>query len=228
MCKRYSMSAELPEVAQYFQVDKVMFHYRPRFNISPTQEVPIVRLHRGERVLDAFRWGLVPFWAKDGVNADLRSVYSNEAYWKMVERQRCVIPCNGFYYWRQVGKKSYPVRLVLRTRGVFGLAGLYEEWKNAQGETYRTCTIVMTKANPLISEFDERMPAILDADDMAKWLETGGSVGAGELEELLQMVKPCCETRMHLYPVSPLIENDLYDGEDCIAEMNLKAAWVKP
>lgn len=223
MCRRFSLTADLPELTQYFQISKVMFPYRHRFNISPTQTVPVVLQSGGERILDEYRWGLVPFWGKDSLNADLYSVHENSAYWRVVERQRCIIPCSGFYYWRQAGKKSYPMRAILRTRGIFGVAGLYDIWKDSRGEQYRTCTLLMTRANELIAEFDARMPAILEQSEAEAWLNSETT----EVEALARMLRPYNPARMNVYPVSPLVNNDLNDTSDCIKEMDLKVAWVK-
>ena len=134
MCQRFSMAAELPEIREHFQIERVMYYYKNRYNISPTQHTPVVLQQDGERVLDEFRWGFIPYWGKDAINADLRNVHQNPSYRKMVDKQRCIIPCNGFYYWKQEGKKSYPVRVVMNNRDMFGVAGLFEIWWDTRGE----------------------------------------------------------------------------------------------
>ncbi|OZB95190.1 SOS response-associated peptidase [Paenibacillus sp. XY044] len=223
MCQRFSMAAELPEVQEHFQIDRVMYYYKNRYNISPTQHMPVVLQQDGARILDEFRWGFIPYWGKDAINADLRNVHQNPSYRKMVDKQRCVIPCNGFYYWKKEGKKSYPVRVVLKNRGMFGVAGLYEIWRDTRGEPLRTCTLVMTDANPLIGEFDSRMPAILSPGDMDRWLDEHTM----ELDALNPILRTHTAEEMHLYAVTPLIDNDAHDTEECIQEMDLERAWVK-
>ncbi|MGG1613569.1 SOS response-associated peptidase [Paenibacillus sp. FSL K6-2441] len=223
MCKRFSMAAELPEVQEHFQIGRVMCYYKNRFNISPTQPTPVVLQQDGERVLDEFRWGLVPYWGKDAVNADLRNVHQNPTYRRLISTQRCVIPCNGFYYWKKDGKKEYPVRVVLKNRGIFGVAGLYEIWRDTRGEPLRTCTLVMTEANPLIGEFENRMPAILSPEAMTRWLDEEVS----DLDALDPILRPHVAEEMQAYPVTPLIDNDRYDSDECIREMDLELAWVK-
>lgn len=223
MCQRFSMAAELPEVQKHFHIERVMYYYKQRYNISPTQHTPVILQRSGERILDEFRWGFIPFWGKDAVNADLRNVHRNPSYRKMVDKQRCVIPCNGFYYWRNEGRKSYPVRVVMKTRGMFGVAGLFEIWRDARGEAVRTCTLVMTDANPLIGEFESRMPAILSPEDMTRWLHED----THDLEELQPILRPHAAENMHAYAVTPLIDNDRHDTAECIREMDLKQAWVK-
>lgn len=224
MCQRFSMAAELPEVQEHFQIERVMYFYKNRYNISPTQHMPVVLQQNGVRILDEFRWGFIPFWGKDAINADLSNVHQNSSYRKMVDKQRCIIPCNGFYYWKAEGKKSYPVRVVMKNRGMFGVAGLYEIWRDTRGEPLRTCTLVMTEANSLIGEFESRMPAILSPEDMKRWLDEETS----DLNAVNSILRPHSAEEMHAYAVTPLIDNDGHDTAECIREMDLKHAWVKP
>ena len=223
MCQRFSMAAELAEVQEHFQIERVMYYYKNRYNISPTQHTPVVLQQNGERILDEFRWGFVPYWGKDAINADLRNVQRNPTYRRMVNKQRCIIPCNGFYYWKNEGKKSYAVRVVMKNRAMFGVAGLYEIWRDARGEPLRTCTLVMTEANPLIGEFESRMPAILSPENMARWLDEG----TNDLDALDPILRPHSAEEMHAYAVAPLIDNDKHDTAECIREMDLERAWIK-
>lgn len=106
---------------------------------------------------------------------------------------------------------------------MFGIAGLYEIWRDTRGEPFRTCTLVMTEANPLIEEFESRMPAILSTDDMAHWLDEE----TNDLDALDLILKPHAAEEMHAYAVTPLIDNNGHDSAECIQEMDLVRAWVK-
>ncbi|MBY3618506.1 SOS response-associated peptidase [Acinetobacter sp. CUI P1] len=224
MCQRFSLAAELQDIRDHFEIKRVMYYYKDRYNISPTQDMPVVLQQDGERILDEFRWGFVPYWGKDAINADLRNVHQNPTYRKMVDKQRCIIPCNGFYYWKKEGKKTYPVRVVMNNRSMFGVAGLYEIWRDTRGEPLRTCSLVMTDANPLISEFESRMPAILSPQDINRWLDEE----TNDLEALHPILRPYSAAEMQVYPVTPLISNNRNDSADCIREMDLNESWVKP
>ncbi|MEK3748469.1 SOS response-associated peptidase [Paenibacillus sp. FSL E2-8871] len=224
MCQRFSLAAELQDIRDHFEIKRVMYYYKDRYNISPTQDMPVVLQQDGERILDEFRWGFVPYWGKDAINADLRNVHQNPTYRKMVDKQRCIIPCNGFYYWKKEGKKTYPVRVVMNNRSMFGVAGLYEIWRDTRGEPLRTCSLVMTDANPLISEFESRMPAILSPQDITRWLDEE----TNDLEALNPILRPYSADEMQVYPVTPMISNNRNDSADCIREMDLKGSWVKP
>ena len=222
MCRRFSMSSELETVRGQFDINQVMYFYKKRYNISPTQTMPVIVCNEGQRVLDEYRWGLVPYWGKDAVNADLQTVYRNPSYRKIVESRRCIIPCSGFYYMRTVGKKSYAVRVIARDQEMLGVAGLYETWRNAKGEDIRTCTMVMTEANETIREFDDRMPAIMQQGDLDYWLRAESA----DIEDLLVRLRTY-RGQMHTYPVTPLVGRDDHDHRMCIEEMDLKQAWIK-
>ncbi|WP_339796884.1 SOS response-associated peptidase [Paenibacillus sp. FSL R5-0744] len=224
MCQRFSLAAELQDIRDHFEIKRVMYYYKDRYNISPTQDMPVVLQQDGERILDEFRWGFIPYWGKDAINADLRNVHQNPTYRKMVDKQRCIIPCNGFYYWKKEGKKTYPVRVVMNNRSMFGVAGLYEIWRDTRGEPLRTCSLVMTDANPLISEFESRMPAILSPQDITRWLDEE----TNDLEALNPILRPYSADEMQVYPVTPMISNNRNDSADCIREMDLNESWVKP
>ncbi|WP_127592772.1 SOS response-associated peptidase [Paenibacillus lautus] len=222
MCRRFSLSAGIDEVNQRFGINRVMYYYKSRYNISPTQTMPVIVQEQGERVLDEYRWGLVPYWGKDAVNADITTVDQNPTYRRAIDTRRCVIPCNGLYYWRTVGKRSYAVRTVIGDHEIFGMAGLYETWRDARGNEMRTCTVLMTEANEAIREFETRMPAILSEENMVKWLDP-------EIQGR-HAVHPLLHTyhgQMRMYPVTPLVADDTHDHQQCIEEMDLKLAWVK-
>ncbi|GAK38315.1 SOS response-associated peptidase [Paenibacillus urinalis] len=223
MCKRYSLAADLDEVRDHFGIQRVMYYYKNRYNISPTQHAPIILYEDGERIMDEYRWGFIPFWGKDAVNADLMSVSENVTYRKMVEQRRCVIPCNGFYYWRQDGKRRYAVRVVMPDRSMFGIAGLYEVWKDTRKQPLRTCTMLMSDANMTIREFDHRMPAILTPDQIDAWLDPKMT----EMHRMLPMIRSFQETLMDVYPVTPLAFNDNHDSLECVKEVDMQRALVK-
>lgn len=222
MCRRFSLSAALEEVNEHFQINRVMYYYKSRYNISPTQTLPVIVQEQGERVLDEYRWGLVPYWGKNSVNADIESVDQNSTYRQAIDTRRCVIPSNGLYYWRTVGKRSYAVRTMIGDNEMFGMAGLYETWRDVRGNVMRTCTVLMTEANEAIREFETRMPAILSEDQMNQWLDPELK-GMQAVHSLLNPYRG----KMRIYPVTPLVADNAHDDEHCIEEMDLKLAWVK-
>lgn len=196
MCNRFSLTTELSELSRHFQIGHVMFPYKPRFHNTPTQPISVILAERERRKLEEHRWGLVPFWAKDAVNADSALIHEKPAYRKMFSKQRCVIPSNGFYVWKWKGKVKQPVRIEMNDKHAFGMAGLYEIWKDAKGGEYRTCTVITTVSNRLVYEYDERMPVILNERDIDAWLDPGMN---GDMDYLQSLLKPYAPDRMQAY-----------------------------
>ncbi|TXK74474.1 SOS response-associated peptidase [Paenibacillus sp. N3.4] len=172
MCQSISMLADAGELVQQFNVDRMLAHSSNRYEVRPRESVSAIMVSRkGERVLDEFRWGLMPFWAKDAVCGDRDSIFTNEVFEHIVRKQRCIIPCSGFYVSETHGKETRWIKFKMRS-GTFGIAGLYDIWQAPSGdEELRTCMMIMTEANSLVSPYQRRMPAILDQEQAEKWLQ---------------------------------------------------------
>jgi putative SOS response-associated peptidase YedK len=187
MCNRISLTTELSRLSDQFQLDPVEFAYEPKDAFEPTQALPVILRKNQSNRLEEFRWGLVPFWAKDAVLADSQLVHEKPAYRKMFAKQRCVIPCNGYDLLKKVGKKKQvSLRVSLKNEGTFGVAGLYEIWQDTRGAEYRTCTVMTTRPNRLVYEHGDYMPVILNAEEMDTWL----SDTVSNPEVLQRLLKP--------------------------------------
>jgi len=223
MCGRFLNSLPPAETARLFRTRNVAPNYPPRFNIAPTDPVLAVRFNAktGERSLDALRWGLVPYGAKDMsmsarlINARSETLASTPVFRDAFQRRRCLIPASGFYEWRKDGKLRVPYAIVPTDAPLFAFAGLWENWRDpstrAQGEAaqgadapwVRSCTIVTGEPNETLAPIHQRMPVILPEEAWAPWLgETPASVA-----ELGQLLKPYPAERMRVYPVSARVNS---------------------
>lgn len=171
MCHSIAILAEVNEIMNQFQIDRLLSYTANRYEVKPTESVSAVMINRkGERLLDEFRWGLMPFWAKDAVCGERDSIFTNTAFERIVRKQRCILPCSGFYIKVTEGKETQWVKFKMRS-GTFGIAGLYDVWRAPNGEDeLRTCMMLMTEANSLVSPYQNKMPAILDQEQAEKWL----------------------------------------------------------
>lgn len=151
----------------------------------------IIEDKKGERILDEFRWGLMPFWARDAVCADSDELFDNPVFGRIIKKQRCVIPCSGFFVSQTKGKHTQWVKISMRS-GTFGIAGIYDVWRAPSGEELRTCNILMTRANSVVSSYHDRMPAILEQEKVGKWL----SKGVRDPYALHAMLRPMDSLRM--------------------------------
>jgi len=157
------------------------------------------------------RWGLVPWWAKDikvgfsNINAKAETVAEKPAFRDAFRERRCIIPADGFYEWKKLDPKTkQPYAIVMKDRGVFGFAGLWERWKDrTTGQTVQSCTIITTTPNEVCAPLHNRMPAILLPESYARWLGEEPT----EPPRLLGMLKPYPADAMEAYPVSTRVGN---------------------
>ncbi len=184
MCGRYSITTPVEALARLFRFSGPLPNLRPRYNVAPTQQVPIVRRAQddGEREVAQVRWGLIPFWAKDEkigyklINARAEGIDAKPSFREAFKRgRRCLIPADGFYEWWKGTKPKQPWRITLEDGGPFAFAGLWERWEKApDGVPVESCTIITTAANALVAKLHDRMPVILPVDAYGPWLGEAG------------------------------------------------------
>jgi putative SOS response-associated peptidase YedK len=213
MCGRFLASKSPDEIARWFATRNATPNSRPRYNVAPTQDILAVRFNpeTKERTLDALRWGLVPFWAKDIkigyslINAKAETVAEKPAFREAFKSRRCLIAADGFYEWKKLDAKTkQPYAIAMKDRSLFGFAGLWERWTDkASGEVVRSCTIITTTPNEVCAPIHDRMPVIVAPEDYAKWL------GEDEVDpvRLLQMLKPFPAEKMTCSPVDRRVGN---------------------
>jgi putative SOS response-associated peptidase YedK len=191
--------------------------YRPRYNIAPGQDVlALAADDEGEPRVRAFRWGLVPFWAKDAsignrlINARGETVGSKPAFRAAFARRRCLVIVDGFYEWQKAPEGKRPHRIRRPTAEPFTLAGLWERWDRGAAPL-ESCTIITTRANATLAPIHDRMPVIVPATDRRLWLDP--ATPAAELERL---ILPCPPDELEAYEVSTLVNRPANDEEECI------------
>lgn len=211
------MTAGADVLARRFQVEQPLFEIPPRFNVAPTQEVPVILLGTSGPVLRRLRWGLVPSWAKDAKNAAKRinarseTIAEKPSFRGPFARSRCLVPADGFFEWRLVGAAKTPARIVLKSRALFAFAGLWDEWSPPEGPPLRTFTILTTEATPPLRALHARMPVLLAPEDERAWLDPGAP-----RERLAGLLKPYPGDRFAIYEVSPAVNSPKADGPECI------------
>ncbi|MGG3278971.1 SOS response-associated peptidase [Paenibacillus solani] len=226
MCGRFTLTSEVSDVIETFDVSKVDYEYQPRYNIAPSQTIAVIKEHSGRRILEGYRWGLVPFWAKDikigykMINARAETIQSKPAFRHLISRNRIIIPSDGFYEWKREGKdKKQPYRFQIKSKGVYGFAGLYDEWTDPDGEKLRSCTIITTQPNDLVANVHDRMPVILDNKAIDIWLDPE----VEDKEKLQKLLTPFPAASMLSYPVSAAVGNVKNTGSELIDEIPLNS-----
>jgi putative SOS response-associated peptidase YedK len=216
MCGRYLLTSPVDLLRQLFRFMERP-NLGPRYNIAPTQEVPVVRLSReGDRhELIQVRWGLVPYWADDLkignrlINARAETVERAPAFREAYQRRRCLVPADGFYEWRKSGKERQPLLIRRQDRAPFAFAGLWERWRQPDGPVVRSCTIVTCPPNALVAEVHNRMPVILAAEDHDRWLDPAQGDGKA-------LLRPCPAEWLEAVAVSPRVNSPANDGPEVL------------
>ena len=221
MCGRFTLTPELKVLAERFSVSPTpTADYNPRYNIAPTQPVIVIE-DNGKRSMKTMKWGLIPSWAKDPsignrmINARVETLTEKPSFRDALKKRRCLIPADSFYEWQKLGKVKQPVRIVLKSREAFGLAGLWDCWTSPAQEEVLSCTIITTEANELMQEIHDRMPVILNRDVEGRWLDPT----VNNLVVLLGMLKPYPSELMEYYSVSKGVNSPGHDAADCIVPL---------
>ena len=178
MCGRYATFLPPEAVVALFQTRGPIPNWAPTWNMAPTRDAPVVRLHpdTGERRLDLLRWGLVPHWAKDPksvrmtINARGETLASTPMFRDAFARRRCLVPADVFYEWQVIDGAKHPWAIARTDGQPMVFAGLWEGWRGADGTVIRSFTIVTTGANDALRPLHERMPVVLEPDDWPLWL----------------------------------------------------------
>jgi putative SOS response-associated peptidase YedK len=218
MCGRYKLSRRKQLVEEYFDCVSEQ-DWAPRFNIAPTQPIPVIRQHPKEpvRKLSLMKWGLVPSWAKDPsvgasmINARSETAGTKPAFRDAPKFRRCLIPADGFYEWQKTGKTKQPYCFEVNESELFAFAGLWDRWKDATGNWIKTCSILTTTPNAVTAAIHDRMPVILDPDNYDLWLDPGMNDAAAASD----LLKPFVARLMRCYPVSNRINHVANDDEEC-------------
>lgn len=227
MCGRYSLTSPFEAVAQVFHLSIAMPQWwGSRYNIAPTQLVPVVRAGRDEpevRRLDELSWGLVPFWAQDPsvgsrmINARSETLTSKPAFKRAFEKRRCLVVSDGFYEWRKNkdGTKQ-PFRICHVDRTPIAFAGLWEWWKEKGApedeQPLRSCTIITTDANPVVRPLHDRMPVILPMEHHASWLDPAND----DTDALSKLLVPFDPDQTMAYPVTRAVGNPRFEQAACV------------
>ena len=191
MCGRFVGYRDLEALKAHFPIDRVETNLSPNYNVAPTQNISVIVRQDDENVLRTFRWGLVPFWAKDPsignkmINARSETVDSKPSFKNAFKKRRCLIPADGFYEWKGPKGSKQPVYITLPDGEPFGFAGLWEVWddKGKAEEPLYTCTIITTDASPPIQDIHHRMPVILIPEAFEDWIKA--DTPADALKEII-------------------------------------------
>jgi putative SOS response-associated peptidase YedK len=222
MCGAYGFSIyDAKEVYNRFQIANPLEDLQPRFNLRPGQLNPVITSHSPNRISRMF-WGLIPHWARDEkrkfstINAKAETVAELPMYREPFRHKRCIVPATGFYEPDKINFKKQPFPwhyFQLTDQSLFGLAGLYDIWKDQQtGKEIWSYTIITTTPNEIVGQYHDRMPVILAQECEEEWLNPD----IVDVERLAKMLKPYPSESMEEWRVGDAARNPKNDSPEVI------------
>jgi putative SOS response-associated peptidase YedK len=228
MCGRYRLSRRKQILEEHFDTAPWDDDWNPRYNIAPTQPVPVIRQHpkKPVRQLALMKWGLIPHWSKEAsiasstINAKSETAATKPAFRDPFKFRRCLIPADGFYEWKKTGTAKQPFCFEVNEGVLFAFAGLWDGWRNPEGQWIKSCTILTTIPNSVTGAVHDRMPAILHPDSYDLWLDPG----MNDAQAVSDLLKPYDANAMKSYPVSTRINRVENDDEECSLRVEIAEA----
>ena len=220
MCGRFGATFNYHQLKVLWNLRGEFADFGPRYNIAPSQEVPVILRNESRNEIKPMRWGLVPSWAQDHsigqrmINARSETLLEKPSFKYLVTTRRCLVPADGFYEWRRQGNRKVPMWIHLKNREPFAFAGLWDCWRDpADGNVLYSFTIITTEANALLRPIHNRMPVIYDKEMGRQWLEESFGDQPMILAAVLQ---PLPSDLMEAHDVSTLVNLPENDTAECI------------
>jgi putative SOS response-associated peptidase YedK len=209
MCGRFSLTVNEAELNERFFLAGGIEPYEARYNCAPTQSLAVITNSEHDKI-SFLRWGLIPSWAKDikigakMINARAETILEKASFRTAFSQRRCLVPATSFFEWKQE-KVKIPHLIKLVGGEIFSMAGIWEEWKNPEGQIVKSFSIITTEANKTMQSLHHRMPVILSRQNENVWLS---DLPSSELTKLLQ---PCPDDWLEIFAVSNLVNSVFND-----------------
>ncbi len=219
MCGRFQLSVKGRHISERFNVEVFDEFYKPNYNAAPSQKLPVIT-NQEPGQLNYYKWGLIPFWAKDPkigyklINTRAETIMEKPSFKSAFSKRRCLIPANGFYEWKK-GKdnEKTPYHIFLKSDEIFAMAGIWETWKDGEGKPVHTFSIITTEPNALMEKIHNRMPVILPREIEKAWLKEDDPAA------LKSMLRPFEANLMDCYPVSSRVNSPANNDEKLLAPL---------
>lgn len=188
-----------------------MERFSARYNIAPGAEI-FAAFGQVDHDLAAMEWGILPPWAKPGkfnsplINARAETVWEKPSFNSLIRSNRAIIPINGFYEWKRSGKTKTTYYIHPSKGAALALAALYQTSK----EGILQCCVITTSSNGTVLPIHNRMPVILDPENMQSWLTSGNT------DHLNRLLKPAADHVLRVSRVSDYVNNARNEGSKCM------------
>ena len=217
MCGRFTLRSRDRIKLKGLTVSELPFE--SRYNIAPSQSILAIADFGHGTEFTSLTWGLIPSWSSDGkgfINARCETLETKPSFSESFERRRCLIPADGFFEWKKLGRSKQPFYLQLKDESPFAFAGIWDQWSNGE-QLVTSCAIITTAANELVGPLHDRMPAILQTESYDAWLDP--STDRATLKKLLS---PFPGSKMKSHPVSSAVNYPENDNAELIMRMDVE------
>jgi|GEM_PF-556696 len=220
MIQRIALHTHMEDIKHYFGVTEIVKPHQSKFNISPTQSVTIITNDRQQtKIIDQARWGLFPYWAPSSVNTNIKAILHKDYLHQLARRNRCIIPCTGFYGQKQydIEKNVRAMHIVYPGQTMFGIAAIYDTIINSKREEIKVFTLLTEEMTGPLSAWQPSTPIILHEAGIDAWLDRSNR----EIEPLLSHLITLDSYNLKAYPVTNQIYDDYFDTPECVKEVNI-------
>jgi putative SOS response-associated peptidase YedK len=217
MCGRYTLRSRGSDKFYGVPASELPFLV-PRYNIAPSQDVPVIVERGAERELALFQWGLIPSWSKEPkgfINARAETLEEKPSFSESFQRRRCLIPTDGFFEWARSGRLKQPYYFQMKDESPFAFAGIWDKWQR-DGVSITSCAIITTIPNERFTTIHDRMPVILTAEASSRWLR-----GDGRPAELKELLVPFPGSEMKSFPVSSRVNRPQVDEAQLVEPIDI-------
>jgi len=229
MCGRFTVTHDQETLRNWFAYAEVP-NFPPRYNIAPSQPVPIIRKWQGKRHFSLVRWGFVPSWAKEIdahgilINARAESILQRASFKNAMKRRRALFMASGFYEWQNQGRgPKQPFYITQKSGEPFAIAGIWEHWMSKDGAELETAALITVEANSDIRPIHNRMPALLAQKDYDLWLDDETTP-----EDAQSLLKPAPDDALASWPVSTRINAVTNDSAALTRPLDAPKAVPQP
>jgi len=217
MCGRKTLTKDTQAIIEELLIDEwdQKDEYSPSYNIAPTQNSPIL-IYNNKRKIEQMRWGLIPSWAKDKaigakmINARGETLLEKPSFKNLVISNRCIVITDGYFEWHNIGTVKTPYYFHDPKKNILPMAGLWDEWKSANGELMKTYTVITTTPKPEYAHIHNRMPVILPHSEIDAWINTRDHSPKDALGHVLPY-----QYELEVYPVSTFVNSPKNNSAKC-------------
>ena len=218
MCGRKTLTKDAQSIIEELLIDEweQKDEYSPSYNIAPTQNSPVL-VYNNNRKIEHMRWGLIPSWAKDKsigtkmINARGETLLEKPSFKNLVSSKRCIVITDGYFEWQNIGAIKTPHYFHDPEKKILPMAGLWDEWRSANGELMKTYTVITTTPKPEFAHIHTRMPVILTHPAIDIWVNTRDHTPAVAMDHILPY-----QDELAVYPVSTLVNSPKNNSARCI------------